>query len=130
MSIFLASVAAAMFAVCTTAQADTESDLRAKIDALQKQLDDVKAQLNQITNQVQQTQTQVQQTQQAQKEQEKKNDFFLQRKEGSGLTFLVPGGGEVSLYGNLDLTFRPTCPTWVSAVRIRSRTRASTLSGS
>jgi predicted porin len=61
-------------------------------------MDALKARLDQVTNQVQQTQ-------QAQQQQEKKNEQFLQRKEGSGLTFVTPGGGDVSLYGNLDVSF-------------------------
>jgi len=96
--ILLAIVAAAMFVVSATARADSESDLKAKVDALQKQLDDLKAQLNQIT-------TSVQQTKQAQQEQEKKNSQFLQMQEGSGLNFIVPGGGLVGIYGNLDVSF-------------------------
>ena len=65
--ILLAFAAAAMFVVSATARADAESDLKAKVEALQKQLDDLKAQLNQLT-------TSVQQTKQAQQEQEKKNE--------------------------------------------------------
>ena len=85
--------------VSATARADSESDLKAKVDALQKQLDDLKAQLNQIT-------TAVQQTKQAQQEQEKKNEMFLQRKEG--LTFLAPGGGDVTLYGQFGIAVDTT----------------------
>ena len=47
--ILLAFALAAMCVVSATARADSESDLKAKVDALQKQLDDLKAQLNQIT---------------------------------------------------------------------------------
>lgn len=96
--ILLAFAAAAMFVVSATAQADSESDLKAKVDALQKQLDELKAQLNQIT-------TSVQQTKEAQQAQEKKNENFLTMQPGSGLNFVVPGGGVVGLYGNLDVSF-------------------------
>ncbi len=96
--ILLALMAAAMFAVSATARADAESDLKAKVDALQKQLDDLKAQLNQVM-------TNVQQQKQAQEAQEKKNKEFLQMEPGAGLTFVVPGGGSVQLYGNLDVSF-------------------------
>src|SRR5208283_4874905 len=96
--ILLALLAAASCVVSVTARADPEGDLKAKVDALQKQLDDLKAQLNQIT-------TSVQQTKQAQEEQEKKNSNFLTMEPGSGLTFVVPGGGSVQLYGNLDVSF-------------------------
>lgn len=30
---------------------------------------------------------------------------YIERKPGDALTFLVPGGGEVTLYGNLDVSF-------------------------
>jgi len=99
--ILLAFAAAAMFVVSATAWADSESDLKAKVDALQKQLDELKAQLNQIT-------TSVQQTKQAQQEQEKKNEQFMQHAAGSGLTFLAPGGGDVTLYGNFDVSLDDT----------------------
>jgi predicted porin len=93
--ILLAFAAAAMIVVSATARADTEGDLKAKLDALQKQLDEVKAQLNQVANQ----------QKQEQQEQEKKNKTFLQMQEGSGLNFVVPGGGLVGIYGNLDVSF-------------------------
>ena len=99
--ILLAFAAAAIMAVSATARADSESDLKAKVDALQKQLDELKAQLNQVSNNVQQ-QKQVQQ------EQEKKNEMFIQRKEGAGLTFLAPGGGDVTLYGQLGIAIDTT----------------------
>ena len=44
--ILLALLAAASCVVSVTARADAEGDLKAKVDALQKQLDDLKAQLN------------------------------------------------------------------------------------
>jgi predicted porin len=99
--ILLAIAVAAMIAVSATARADTESDLKAKVDALQKQLDELKAQLNNVV-------TSVQQTKQAQQEQEKKNESFLARKPGQGLTFLAPGGGDVTVYGNFDVSFDDT----------------------
>jgi predicted porin len=85
-----------------TASADAVSDLKAQVDALQRQLEELKAKLDQVTGQVQE-QKQVQQK--AQVEQEKKNEAFIQRAPGSGLTFLAPGGGDVTLYGNLDVSF-------------------------
>jgi hypothetical protein len=48
-----------------------------------------------------QQQTQEQQVQ----EQKAKNAAFFQRKPGDALTFLAPGSGEVTLYGNLDVSF-------------------------
>jgi predicted porin len=92
------AVAVALMFVAGAAHADEVSELKAQMEAMQKQMDALKARLEQVTNQVQQTQ-------QAQQQQEKKNAQFLQRQEGSGLTFLTPGGGDVTLYGNLDVSF-------------------------
>ena len=96
--ILLAIVAAATFAVSTTARADTQSDLKAQVDALQKQLDAVKKQLDAVQADVKKQQVEV-------KEVEKKGGPYLERKPGDTLTFLAPGGGEVTLYGNLDVSF-------------------------
>jgi predicted porin len=96
--ILLAIVAAAMFAVSTTARADTQSDLlKAQVDALQKQLDAVKKQLDAVQADVKKQQAEV-------KEVEKRGGPYLERKPGDALTFLAPGGGEVTLYGNLDVS--------------------------
>ena len=84
------AVAVALMFVAGAAHADEVSELKAQMEAMQKQMDALKARLEQVTNQVQQTQ-------QAQQQQEKKNAQFLQRQEGSGLTFLTPGGGDVTL---------------------------------
>ena len=45
---------------------------------------------------------------QVQEQQEKKNAQFVQTKPGRGLTFVTPGGGDVTLYGNLDVSFDTT----------------------
>lgn len=79
------------------ARADAVSDLQAQMEVLQKQLDQVKTQLYNM-------------------QQEKKQEAakpapsgeFLQLKPNAGATFLVPGGGEVQLYGNLDVSFDET----------------------
>ncbi|HEX7273507.1 MAG TPA: porin [Casimicrobiaceae bacterium] len=85
------------------AQADEVSDLKAQVEALQKQIDALKGKIEQVTTQVQSQKTEMQ-AQQA--EQQKKNEQFLARQPGAtGLTFLTPGGGDVTLYGNLDLSF-------------------------
>jgi TolA-binding protein len=94
----LVVVIALAFAIPGVARADQVSDIKAQVEALQKQLEDLKAKLEQVTGQVQ-SQKQVQE------QQEKKNEQFIQRAAGSGLTFLVPGGGDVTLYGNLDVSF-------------------------
>ena len=78
-----------------TARADVVSDLQAQMEVLQKQLDQVKTQLYNM-----------QQEQKKEKEEAlKPGGPFLRVKPNSGATFLVPGGGEVQLYGNLDVSF-------------------------
>jgi predicted porin len=80
-----------------TARADAVSDLQAQMEVLQKQLDQVKTQLYNM-------------------QQEKKQEAakpapsgeFLRLKPNAGATFLVPGGGEVQFYGNLDVSFDET----------------------
>jgi predicted porin len=86
------------FAASGTARADEVSDLKAQVEALQKQIEAVKAKLDQV-------QGQVQGQKQAQEEQRKESEFFIRRKPGDALTFLVPHGGEVTLYGIFDLSF-------------------------
>jgi predicted porin len=88
---------ALVFAVVGVARADETGDLKAKLDALQKQMDALRTQLEQV-------QSQVQATKQAQETQAKAGPY-LQRKPGDALTLLTPGGGEVTLYGNLDVSF-------------------------
>jgi len=82
-------------AVPCVARADEVSDLKTQMEVMQRQMDALKARLEQVSTQVQ--------TQKA--EQEKKNEQFLATKPGSGLTFVTPGGGDVTLYGNLDVSF-------------------------
>ena len=94
-----AMCATALLAVAATAHADMASDLQAQVQALQKQLDAVKAQLDAVTAEMQkQKQAQEQQPKQA------PTGPYVERKPGDALTFLVPGGGEVTLYGNLDVS--------------------------
>jgi len=82
-----------------TARADVVSDLQAQMEVLQKQLDQVKTQLYNM---------------QEEKKREQKEpaaasgNSFLRLKPNAGATFLVPGGGEVSLYGNLDVSIDET----------------------
>jgi len=81
------------------ARADVVSDLQAQMEVLQKQLDQVKTQLYNM---------------QEEKKREQKEpaaasgNSFLRLKPNAGATFLVPGGGEVSLYGNLDVSIDET----------------------
>ena len=70
-------------------------DLKQKVDALQEQLEVLRAQLDQVLKQQSQAQ--------AATPVAGGTHEFLQRKPGDGVTFLTRGG-EVSIYGNLDLS--------------------------
>lgn len=86
--------------VPNVARADEISDLRASMAALQKQLDAVKAQLDAVSGQVQ--------TQQRSKQEDKQAASavpVIQWKPGDAITLAAPGGGEVTLYGNMDVSF-------------------------
>jgi predicted porin len=87
-------------AVSGMAKADAISDLKANMESLQRQLDAVKAQLEAVTGQLQK--------QKQEQEQRPTTAPFIQQKPGDALTFLAPGGGEVTLYGNLDVSFDET----------------------
>jgi predicted porin len=78
------------------ANADVVSDLQKQMEALQQQLDAVKTQLQNMQQEKKQDE--------AKAKAEPRGGPFVQLKPDSGLTFLVPGGGEVQLYGNLDLS--------------------------
>src|SRR6185312_7770979 len=84
------------------ARADATGDLQAQMNALQQQLDAVKSQLEALQKQ------QKQQKQQPAAAPAQGGGSFFQLKPDSGATFLVPGGGEVQLYGNLDVSFDMT----------------------
>ncbi|MFI5182448.1 MAG: porin, partial [Thermoanaerobaculia bacterium] len=68
-----------------------DTDIKTQIDQMQKQIDALKAQLNQ--------------QQAAAKEKETKGPSFLQLKPGDALTFVTTKNGEVTLYGNFDVSF-------------------------
>jgi predicted porin len=97
----LAAVAAgSLLALAAPVRADISSDLQVQVQALQKQLEAVKAQLDAVTAEMQkQKQAQEQEPKQA------SGGPYIQRKPGDAVTFLAPGGGEVTLYGNLDVSF-------------------------
>src|SRR5262245_20161987 len=86
------SVGLASAAMVQQARAQTDPATQQKIDTLQKQIDELK------------------QDQQQQKEQRPASAGaagereFLERKPGNGITFYTRGG-EVSIYGNLDVSF-------------------------
>ncbi|MGE5087889.1 MAG: porin [Candidatus Levyibacteriota bacterium] len=92
----LAGVAVAGVAA-GAARADDMSDLKAQMEALQKQLDTVKTQLYNMQE--------AKKKEVAEQKAEGKGGTLVELKPNSGLTFLVPGGGEVQLYGNLDVSF-------------------------
>ena len=99
---FLPIIAAATsLAVITPARADVTSDLQAQVQALQRQLDAVKAQLDQVTADLKKQK----ETEQQKQGEVAKGGPYVEHKPGDALTFLVPGGGEVTLYGNLDVSF-------------------------
>ena len=88
------SAGLAAFCASSVAHADDVSDLKSQMELLQKQLDAVKTQLYNM-------------------QQEKAHEVsappsrapFIELKPDSGATFLVPGGGEVQLYGHFDVSF-------------------------
>ena len=77
----------------------TNQEMKQQIDALQKQIEALRADLNQVS------QKQSEQPAVASAPTEKHD--FLERKEGDGLTLLTRGG-EVTLYGNVDLSVDDT----------------------
>jgi len=92
-----------LLAVATMARADATSDLQAQVQALQRQLEAVKAQLDKVTDDMAK-QKQAEQKREAEPK-EAKGGPWLERKPGDAVTFLVPNGGEVTLYGQFDLSF-------------------------
>ena len=79
----------------TLARGDDVSDLKAQMEALQKQLNAVKGQLDQLQ----------QEKAHAAAAPAPASAPLVQLKPNAGATFLVPGGGEVQLYGNFDVSF-------------------------
>jgi predicted porin len=74
-----------------SARADAVNDLKTQMDQLQRQLDAVKTQLHEMQEK-------------EKKESKESESQFVRMKPNSGTTFLVPGGGEVQLYGSLDVS--------------------------
>src|SRR5690348_2953408 len=92
--LLLSSAVASCFAP-GVAWSDDVSDLKAQMQALQKQLDAVKGQLDALQ----------QEKARAAAAPAPSGAPFIQLKPDSGATFLVPGGGEVQLYGHFDVSF-------------------------
>jgi predicted porin len=86
---------AVMIAASGKARADDQSDLKAQVEASQKQIEAVKVQLDKVTAEMK-------------KEKEAKGGSFLQLKPGDAVTFATIKGGEVTAYGNLDVSFDDT----------------------
>ena len=97
----LAIALAASLASSGAARADMTSDLKAQVDALQRQLEAVKAQLDKVTEDM----AKQKQAEQKREAEPARGGPFLEHKPGDALTFLTPGGGEVTLYGNMDVSF-------------------------
>src|SRR6476469_6503708 len=95
----VAALAFAFGALSSAAHADAVGDLQKQMEALQQQLDAVKAQLSIMQHEREQEQAK------AKANTAPAGGPFVQLKPNAGLTFLVPGGGEVQLYGNLDVSF-------------------------
>jgi predicted porin len=98
----LVIVCSLAFAAANVARADDASDLKAKLEALQKQMNELKGQLDEVTEQMRNQKQEV--TEQIEK-QEKQAKNFIQHKPGDDLTLMIGGsGGEVTLYGYLDVS--------------------------
>jgi predicted porin len=98
---FFVVACVAALALSGAARADMTSDLKAQVDALQRQLEGVKAQLDQV-------QREQQEQRQQPRAPQPQGAPFIQQKPGDALTFLTPGGGEVTLYGSLDVSLDET----------------------
>ena len=92
----VACVFALVLGTSSAAFADATSDTNAKIDALQKQLDAVKAQLDILK---------AQKAAPPPAAAPASGNSFLMLKKGDPFTLIVGGSEEVTLYGNLDISF-------------------------
>jgi predicted porin len=98
----LTTLIAGLFTVATASVAFADdAAVKDQIDQLQKQIDVLRAQVAQ-----QQAQASKAKPPEAEKKEEK--PAFLQLKPGDALTFVSFHGGEVTLYGNLDVSFDAT----------------------
>jgi predicted porin len=86
-----------MMACAGTARADPTADLQKQMEFLQQELDAVKTQLYNMQQEKAKEATAA-----------PKGGSLIQLKPNSGATFLVPGGGEVQLYGNFDVSVDET----------------------
>lgn len=87
------------------ARADAMDELKAQMEQLQRQLDAVKTQMHEMQDR---------EAKQAREAQARPapaapgGGEFVRMKPGPGMTFLVPGGGEVGIYGNIDVSVDTT----------------------
>jgi predicted porin len=88
------------------ARADAVSDLQAQMEQLQHQLDAVKGQLQEMQQRQRHDEREARQAPAAPAA--PAGGEYVRMKSGPGMTFLVPGGGEVQIYGNLDVSVDST----------------------
>ncbi len=92
----------AVFSGAVSAQSPDE--MKRQIELLQQQIEMLKNRVDQMSTQQQQQQQQIQKVQSAPSAAASGSGHgFLERKEGDGITFYTRGG-EVSVYGNLDIS--------------------------
>jgi len=105
-SVITALVGASVVGICSVAHAQSESDdLKRQMEALQRQMDELRGKLEQVLKK-QAEAPPAPAAAQAPATQEKATagtHEFLERKQGDGVTFFTRGG-ELTLYGNLDLS--------------------------
>src|SRR5579862_2884465 len=88
--------------------AQSPEEMKRQIELLQQQIDMLKNRFDQMSTQQQQQQQQIQKVQTAAPAAAGGDGHgFLERKEGDGITFYTRGG-EVSIYGNLDISVDDT----------------------
>jgi predicted porin len=87
----LVIASAVAFAFATSARADDAADLKAKLEALQKQIEVLKGEMDRMSGKVQKQEERAAATPP------------VTQKQGPALTFGV-GGGEVTLYGHIDVS--------------------------
>ena len=103
-TVAIAFAVASVFAA-PHARADAMEDLKAQMEQLQRQLDAVKSQMHEM---------QEREARQAREAQARPAPAapggaeFVRMKPNAGATFLVPGGGQVQLYGNLNVSIDET----------------------
>ena len=103
----LAIACSLAFAGMGHARADTISDLKAQIDQLQRQMDAVKTELSNMQEREKQEKARHEKEVQEAKAGPTIGSV-VHTKPNSPTTFIVPGGGEVQLYGNFDVSLDTT----------------------